>query len=93
MRLTDELVDEGIARELVHALQAMRRDGGPRGHRPHPRHVGRQRARAGACWSATAPYVAGETLAVDLAQGEADGATRWPFEGAELALAIERAGG
>ena len=37
--LDDGLVDEGIARDLVHQLQAMRKDARPRDHGPHPRRL------------------------------------------------------
>jgi isoleucyl-tRNA synthetase len=86
--LDDELVDEGIARDLVHLLQSLRRDAGlaitdrvrvryqanDRGERVVDRHR---------------DWIAGEVLAVELAPGEAGGA-HLALDGAEISVAVSR---
>ena len=44
LEIDDELRAEGWAREIVHAVQAARRDAGPRGHRPDRADARRRRA-------------------------------------------------
>ena len=91
VRLTDELVDEGIARDLVHVLQAQRRDAGFEvTDRIRVAWAGNDRARR--VLERHGAYVAAETLAVELAEAEpGDAATPFEAEGASLRVAVRRA--
>ena len=91
VRLTDELVDEGIARDLVHVLQAQRRDAGFEvTDRIRVAWAGNDRARR--VLERHGEYVAAETLAVELAEAEpGDAATPFEAEGASLRVAVRRA--
>jgi isoleucyl-tRNA synthetase len=90
--LADGLVEEGIARDLVHQLQAMRKDAGLEiTDRIHVRWTGNERASR--VVAAHADYVARETLALAIDRDDRlDGsAVAFATEGAEWRLAIAKA--
>ncbi len=85
--LDDALVDEGIARDLVHHLQALRRDGGLAvTDRIRVTYVANERGRR--VLDAHGSFIAGEVLAVALEPGAADGGLAVAAEGAEVTLNI-----
>ena len=70
--LDDALVDEGIARDLVHHLQALRRDAGLAvTDRIRVTYAANERGEPGAGQHGS--FIAGEVLAVALEPGPADG--------------------
>jgi isoleucyl-tRNA synthetase len=88
--LDDALVDEGIARDLVHHLQALRRDAGLAvTDRIRVSYAANDRGRR--VLEAHGAFIAGEVLAVALEPGGADGGHAVASEGAEVSLAIARA--
>jgi isoleucyl-tRNA synthetase len=85
--LDDALVDEGIARDLVHHLQALRRDGGLAvTDRIRVRYAANDRGRR--VLEAHGTFIAGEVLAVALEPGDPDGGLAVSTEGAEVTLSI-----
>jgi len=85
--LDDALVDEGIARDLVHHLQALRRDGGLAvTDRIRVTYVANERGRR--VLDAHGSFIAGEVLAVALEAGDADGGVSMAADGAEVQLTI-----
>jgi isoleucyl-tRNA synthetase len=89
--LSDGLVDEGIARDLVHQLQAMRKDAGFE-ITDRIRVLWAGNDRASRVVAAHGDYVARETLALALERDEApDGGVAFGSEGAEWHLAIAKA--
>ena len=85
--LDDALVDEGIARDLVHHLQALRRDAGLAvTDRIRVSYAANERGRR--VLDAHGAFIAGEVLAVALEPGDADGGVSVSAEGAEVTLSI-----
>jgi len=93
--LTPELVDEGIARELVHRIQNLRRDAGfdisdrITTYWQGDEDIGRVLA-------AHADYIKGETLSLSLVEGEAPAGAHsetQQVEGREVTLGVVRASG
>jgi isoleucyl-tRNA synthetase len=91
LELDDELRAEGLAREVVHAVQNARKQAGLEvSDRIELRLGGDQQLLAAA--RAHESYVAGETLATSIAYSGADGAAdRATIEGRELEIGISRA--
>ncbi len=90
MVLDDALVDEGIARDLVHHLQALRRDGGLAvTDRIRVSFTANDRGRR--VLDAHGPFIAGEVLAVAIEPGAADGGLAVSAEGAEVTLRVSPA--
>ena len=88
--IDDDLRREGLAREVVHAVQAARRDAGLNVEdRIELTLAGDEELLTAA--RAHEDYVAGETLATSLAYGGADGAQRAEIEGRSLAIGVRRA--
>jgi len=87
--LDDALVDEGIARDLVHHLQALRRDAGLEvTDRIRVSYAANDRGRR--VLEAHGAFIAGEVLAVALEPGDGDGGHAVATEGAEVSLRIAR---
>jgi isoleucyl-tRNA synthetase len=85
--IDDALVDEGIARDLVHHLQALRRDGGLAvTDRIRVSYAANDRGRR--VLDEHGAFIAGEVLAVAIEQGLADGGLKVAAEGAEVTLSI-----
>src|SRR6185437_15344721 len=89
LELDDELLREGLAREIVHAVQNARRDAGLEvtdrialGLGGNPELLDAARAHEA--------YLAGETLATAIAYDGAGEMARAEIDGRELLLAIER---
>jgi isoleucyl-tRNA synthetase len=90
LELDDELRREGLAREVVHAVQAARRNAGLKVEdRIALTLAGDEELLTAA--RAHEDYVAGETLATSLAYGGADGAQHAEIEGRPLRIGVERA--
>lgn len=91
-RITPELADEGLARELVHRIQGLRKSAGLEiEDRIIVHYSGSERARD--VFAKHAGYVKDETLANDLIEGAApDGAASESakLEGGEVRLAVQR---
>ncbi len=90
LELDDELRREGLAREVVHAVQAARKDAGLAVEDRISLSLGGDSELIEAAREHEA-YVAGETLATSLAFGDADGGTTTTIGGSELRIALERA--
>jgi isoleucyl-tRNA synthetase len=89
--LDDELRREGIAREVVHAIQAARKEAGlDVSDRISLKLAGDEGLIEAA--RAHEPYVAGETLATSVAYDGAEDAARATIDGRELRIGLERAG-
>jgi len=92
--ITPDLADEGLARELVHRLQTLRKDAGFEiADRITVSYQGDEDVRR--VMSRFADYVAVETLAVELKEGSApDGAyaEQQKLDGQEVMLAVRRVG-
>ena len=91
LELDDDLRREGLAREIVHAVQAARKDAGLKVEDRitltlggDPDLVEAARAHEG--------YVSGETLATSLSYDFADAAEGATIDGRELRIALHRAG-
>ncbi len=91
LELDDELRREGLAREIVHAVQIARKDAGLEitdridlalGGDPELIEAAREHE----------PYLTGEVLATSVAYGGGDGATTVTIDGRELSIAVARAG-
>jgi isoleucyl-tRNA synthetase len=90
LELDDELRREGLAREVVHAVQAARRDAGLNVEdRIELTLAGDEELLRAA--RAHEDYVAGETLATSLAYEGRDGAQQAEIEGRLLAIGVRRA--
>ena len=92
-RLTPELADEGVARELVHRLQNLRKAAGLEISDRIVAYHG-DSERVAAVLAAHGDYVRAETLADELVAGDPpDGATaeQVKIEGAEVTLAVRKA--
>jgi len=93
--LTPELEDEGLARELVHRLQTMRKDAGFE-IADRIRTWYRGDARIGDVMARFGDYVRQETLSVDLAEGEPPAgafAQEQRLDGRTVTLAVQRVDG
>jgi len=90
LELDDELRREGLAREVVHAVQAARKDAGLEVTDRISLALGGDAELVEAA-RAHEEYVAGETLATSVSYGEADGGPMATIEGRELRIAVERA--
>jgi isoleucyl-tRNA synthetase len=89
--LDDELRREGLAREIVHAVQAARKDAGlDVSDRISLRLGGADELLAAA--RAHEEYIGGETLATSVAYEDAALPTAATIEGRELRISVERAG-
>jgi isoleucyl-tRNA synthetase len=89
LELDDELRREGLAREVVHAVQAARRDAGLNVEdRIELTLAGDEELLTAA--RAHEDYVAGETLATSLAYEGRDGAHQAEIEGRPLRIGVER---
>ncbi len=93
LELDDELVEEGIAREIVRAVQSTRKDSGLEiADRIELELAGDEELLAAA--RAHEAYIAGETLATSFAAGEdgsTDGARSHRIDGRELLVGVTRA--
>lgn len=90
-RLTPELVAEGRAREVVNRIQTARKEAGlDYADRIRVRY--RAAAELEAAIAAWRDWIAGETLAVELAPGGAGDLASAPVDDLDFALAVERAG-
>ncbi len=90
LELDEDLRREGLAREIVHAVQAARKDAGLKVEDRialtlggDPDLVDAARAHEG--------YVSGETLAISLAYDGADSGESATIDGRELRIAVTRA--
>ncbi len=91
LELDDALIREGLAREVVRAVQNARKDSGLEiSDRISLRLGGDEELLAAA--RAHEDYVTGETLATSVHYGGADGGTDVDVGGRSLAIAVERAG-
>jgi isoleucyl-tRNA synthetase len=90
LALDDELLAEGWAREIVHAVQAARRDAGLEVSDRIALALGGDSELLAAA-RAHERYVAGETLAIEVEYGLGDGAQASFIDGRELRLALRRA--
>ena len=91
LKLDEELRREGLAREIVHAVQAARKSAGLRVEDRISLTLGGGDELLAAA-QAHERYVAGETLATTLSfDGTIGGARRAEIEGRELLIALERA--
>ena len=91
LELDDELRREGLAREIVHAVQAARRDAGLDVSDRIALTLGGDAALLDAA-RAHEDYVTGETLAVSISYDGASAGSEVRIEGRELQIAVERAG-
>jgi isoleucyl-tRNA synthetase len=89
LELDDALRREGLAREVVHAVQAARKAAGLRVEDRISLTLGGDDELIDAA-RAHEEYVAGETLATTLGYDGADGADRAEIEGRELRIGVER---
>ena len=89
LELDDELRREGLAREVVHAVQAARKAAGLEVEDRIALTLGGDDELLDAA-RAHEEYVAGETLATTLGYDGADGADRAEIEGRELRIGVER---
>ena len=90
LEIDDELRREGIAREIVHAIQAARKDAGLEVSDRIALTLGGDAALLEAA-RAHEGYVAGETLATSVAYDGAAEARAAAIDGRELRIGIERA--
>jgi isoleucyl-tRNA synthetase len=90
LELDDELRREGLARDVVRAVQGARKDAGLNVDDRIRLTLGGDAELLDAA-RAHERYVAGETLAVELGYDGADEGTRTQIEGRELRIALERA--
>ncbi len=90
LQLDDALRREGLAREVVHAVQAARKAAGLQVEDRISLTLGGDDELLAAT-RAHEGYVAGETLATSLSYDGADGSDRAEIEGRELLIAVERA--
>jgi isoleucyl-tRNA synthetase len=90
LAVDDELRVEGWAREIVHAIQAARRDAGLEVSDRIVLTLGGDERLLQAARSHE-PYVAGETLAVEVTYDAAEGAEPLRIDGRELRVAVARA--
>ncbi|MFL5870484.1 MAG: isoleucine--tRNA ligase, partial [Solirubrobacterales bacterium] len=91
LEVDDALRREGLAREVVHAVQAARRDAGLDVSDRIELALGGDDALLDAARAHEA-YVTGETLAVSISYDGAGAGTEARIEGRELRIAVERAG-
>jgi isoleucyl-tRNA synthetase len=91
LELDEELRVEGLAREVVHAIQNARRDAGLEITDRISLTLGGDAELVDAA-RAHEDYVAGETLATSVAYDGADAGAAAAIEGRELRIAVERAG-
>jgi isoleucyl-tRNA synthetase len=89
LQLDDDLRREGLAREVVHAVQAARKAAGLQVEDRITLTLGGDDELLAAA-RAYEDYVAGETLATTLSYDGADGSDRAEIEGRELRIAVER---
>jgi isoleucyl-tRNA synthetase len=89
LQLDDELLREGLAREVVHAVQAARKSAGLEVEDRITLTLGGD-AELLAAAREHEEYVTGETLATSLVYDSADGAERAEIDGRELRIAVER---
>ena len=89
--LDDELIREGLAREVVRAVQNARKDAGLDITDRIALSLGGDEELIAAA-RAHEPYVAGETLATSIAYGADGDATEVTVDGRPLAIAVRRAG-
>jgi len=89
LQLDDGLRREGLAREVVHAVQAARKSAGLEVEDRISLTLGGDDELLAAAREHE-DYVAGETLATSLAYDSADGAERAEIDGRELRIAVER---
>jgi isoleucyl-tRNA synthetase len=89
LELTDDLRREGLAREVVHAVQAARKDAGLNVEDRISLRLGGDESLLEAV-RAHENYVTAETLATSLELGEADGASA-TIEGRELRIQVAKA--
>jgi isoleucyl-tRNA synthetase len=90
LQLDDDLRREGLAREVVHAVQAARRDAGLNVEDRIALILGGDQELLAAA-RAHEDYVAGETLATSLAYEGSDGAQQAEIEGRPLTINVTRA--
>jgi isoleucyl-tRNA synthetase len=88
LEIDDELRREGLAREIVHAVQSARRDAGLEVTDRIALKLGGDSELLEAA-RAHEGYLAGETLATAVSYDSADGGTRAEIEGRELLIAVE----
>ena len=88
LELDDELLREGLAREIVHAIQGARKERRARGLRPNRARARRRRRRCSTAARAHEEYVAGETLATSVAYDGAEAATAASIEGASCGSSL-----
>jgi isoleucyl-tRNA synthetase len=91
LELDGELRREGLAREIVHAIQNARKEAGLEVSDRIALTLGGDEALLEAA-RAHEGYVTGETLAVSISYNEAEGGSVARLEGLELRIALERAG-
>jgi isoleucyl-tRNA synthetase len=92
LALDDELRREGLAREVVHAVQSARRQAGLAVEDRISLTLGGDDELLAAA-RAHEDYVTGETLATSISYDTAAGGEVVTIEGRELRIALERAGG
>jgi isoleucyl-tRNA synthetase len=88
--LTPALVAEGLAREVVHRIQAARKDAAL-DYADRIRVAFRAAPELAAAIAAHRDWIAGETLAVELAERDGGELPAAPVEGHDFAFAMERA--
>ena len=91
LELDDELRREGLAREIVHAVQNARRDAGLEVTDRIALTLGGDAELLDAARAHEA-YLAGETLATAVAYDGAEADAKTEIEGRELRIAVERSG-
>jgi isoleucyl-tRNA synthetase len=89
LELTDELRREGLAREVVHAIQSARKSAGLNVEDRISLNLGGESELLDAV-RAHEPYVTGETLAVTLRYDGSEGGEAASIEGRELLIGLER---
>ncbi len=88
--LSDELIEEGLARELVNKINTMRREFGFE-VTDRIRIQMQTTPRVEACFKKHKSYISGEVLAIDVAFGPCEG-TPWELNGEETYIALHKAG-
>ena len=91
LQLDDELRREGLAREIVHAVQNARREAGLEVTDRIALRLGGDAELLEAAQAHEA-YLAGETLATAVSYDGADAEAKTEIEGRELRIAVERSG-